>query len=93
MLEVDAPYYSLNRYDNFTTVAEEELSVPCIDAYTVEWRAAKVDSMVVTLNGQLASGELCPSQISVALSAMTFAAQGHQVNTCSGQMSDMHAVL
>ncbi len=85
LLEADAPYYSLSIYDNFTTANDQDLETHCNDAYTLDWRA-QVDSMVVTLNEQLASGELCPSEsgkINVVLSTTMFISQGNQVNVVS----------
>jgi hypothetical protein len=82
LLEVDVPYFSLSIYDNFTTADDQDLETNCNDAYTLDWRA-QVDSMVVTLNEQLASGELCPNesgQINVVLSTTMFISQGNQVN-------------
>jgi len=80
LLQDDPLYYSLGIYDNFTTDGEE-LDTVCQDAYSVEWRA-KTDSIVVTMNQQLASGGLCSSQngkITVWFSTTGFSAQGSQV--------------
>lgn len=52
------PLYSLSIYDNFTIINDEELDASCSQDYSLAWQL-KATGMIATLNGMLATGQLC----------------------------------
>lgn len=59
LVDVDVPLYSLNIFDNFTTVNDEDLDAKCSQDYQLTWQLKAV-AMVTTLNDEIAVGNLCP---------------------------------
>lgn len=75
------PSYSLDIYDNFTTMFAEELDVDCTRTYTNDWEV-KAIVMISTLNNKLNSGELCPNElglVTVYTTTTSLTSQGTQV--------------
>lgn len=77
------PLYSLSVYDDFTNSNGEELDSSCSEDYSLAWQL-KATGMIATLNGMLATGQLCletDGHLSVLTSSATFFSEQSQVRS------------
>lgn len=90
VFEIDAPSYSLTIYDNFTTLNDEDLDVPCSYDYQLAWQQ-KVIGMVATLNSEMSTGNICSGDKLIVITASTsFSPMGNKVCPFTFSYSSTH---